>query len=472
MDLERGGQNRTVLSRLFPEIQMRSLSRVDAAGALSACAYGLLLAYSQGGQNVQIEAFLGIIFACWTLLGWACTASDIPAGRVWRWAIVFRAIGFFGEPVLEDDWHRYLWDGWMFAHTGNPYDKPPSLFFADLNVPPTMQRVLDGINQPDVPTIYGPVCQLIFLISYWIAPGKLWPLKLLLIAADVAGVAAIARLLAKQTGSTLADAELFTTVGPQKGWRRIWTAATRRRSCAFLQYAWCPLLVKEVAFTAHPDIVGISLLLAALVVQQPRHVAILCALAVGTKVLAIPIAALLLLRLPKKHWVTFAAVLAGLYSPFWVQGSLADWSALKTFASDWEFNSTLYGVIGIWTGEQAAKLVCAALFLVFYSIYAWKWKGGVPRGDWIFGVFFLLSAVVNPWYLLWMVPFVALYPTSAGIAALVVVSVAYAHGLNLPGSNLGPYDHPTWVRVVEVFTIFVAGSLEYLVRVPVAQTRA
>jgi hypothetical protein len=102
------------------------------------------------------------------------------------------------------------------------------------------------------------------------------------------------------------------------------------------------------------------------------------------------------------------------------------------------------------------------LFLVLYSLYAAKWKGNVPRGDWIFGVFFLLSPVVNPWYLLWMLPFVALFPTSAGVAALVVVSVAYAHGLHLPGSELGPYDHPTWVRVVEVVTIFVAGSLQYL----------
>lgn len=416
-----------------------ALSRVDAAGALSAFGYGLLLAYSRGGQNVHIAAFLGIMFACWALLGLACVASNIPSGKVWFWTIVFRVIGFCGEPVLEDDWQRYLWDGWVFADTGNPYDKAPILFFSDPNVPVSMQRVLDAINNPEVPTIYGPVCQWLFLISYWIAPAKLWPLKLMLIAADLGTVALMARMVSG---------------------RRL------------LLYAWCPLLVKEVAFTAHPDVVGIALLLAALHVRRPRSIAILCALAVGTKIFAAVIAALLLLRLPKKYWITFSAVLAGLYFPFWVQGSLADFSALKTFASDWEFNSTVYGVIGIWTSAQSAKLICGALFVIFYSIYAWKWRGGVPRGDWIFGVFFLLSAVVNPWYLLWMLPFVAFCPTWAGIAALVIVSVAYAHGLNLPGSNLGPYDHPTWVRVVEVVTIFVAGSLPYLLRAPTARTRA
>ena len=69
-----------------------------------------------------------------------------------------------------------------------------------------------------------------------------------------------------------------------------------------------------------------------------------------------------------------------------------------------------------------------------------------------------------------MLPFVALYPTAAAIAALAVVIVAYAHGLNLPGTDLGPYDHPTWVRVVELVTIFVAGSLQFLLRAPTRRT--
>jgi hypothetical protein len=447
------------------------LGRVDAAGALSVCAYGLLAVLSRGRQEISITAFLGIMFAAWVLLAFACTNKEtISAKKIWFWAIAFRLVGFFAEPVLEDDWYRYLWDGAVFASTGNPYGKPPNLFFGDPSVLPGMQRILDGINHPDVPTIYGPVCQLMFLISYWIAPGQLWPLKVMLLVADLAGIAAVSRLITKHTRDTLAHSDIFSPPETRVGWRAFLSAAIRRRCCTFLLYAWCPLLVKEVAFTAHPDIVAIVLLLAALLVQRPRNVAILCAVAVATKAFAILIAVLLLLRLPKKHWLTFVGVLAGLYLPFWLQGNPADLAGLKAFATEWEFNSTLYGVIGIWAGAEAARLICGILFVLLYSLYAWKWKGGIPRGDWIFGVFFLLSAVVNPWYLLWMLPFVALFPTAAGVAALIVVSVAYAHGLNLPGSDLGPYDHPAWVRVVELVTIFVAGSLQYLE--PTRQTRA
>ena len=433
------------------QLSQMALSRIDAAGALSACGYGLLLLYSHSAQDVHIAGFLAIMCACWALLGLACTASGIPTGKIWFWALVFRAIGFFGEPILEDDWYRYLWDGAIFAQTGNPYDKAPNEFFADPNVPARLQRVLDGINHPETPTIYGPVCQIAFAISYLIAPGALWPLKLILVAADLGVMGLLARII---SGRKL------------------------------LLYGWCPLLIKEVAFTAHPDVLGVMFMVAALVLPWPRTIAICCALAVGTKVLAAVIAGLLLMRLPKKCWIVFGAVLAGLYFPFLAQGSLAEFNGLKTFAGSWEFNSTVFGVMGIWFGTTWAKVICAAVFLMIFGAYAKKWspregtrptnvvyRNDVPRGDWLFGAFFLLSAVVNPWYLLWMLPFVAIYPSAAGVAALIVVSVAYVHGLNLPGSGLGPYDHPTWVRVAEVVTIFVAGSLPFLLRAP-GQTRA
>lgn len=418
-------------------------NRVDLAGALSVGAYGFLLAMSRGEQDVSVGAFLAIMFVAWGLLGWACIGSTtIPLGKIWFWAIAFRAVGFCGEPILEDDWYRYLWDGKVFAATGNPYEKAPAMFFADPHLPERFQAILDSINHPDAPTLYGPVCQFAFLAGHLLAPGQLWPLKLLLIAADLITLALLARMI---SGKRL------------------------------LLYAWCPLLIKEVAFTAHPDILGIAFMVAAIVAFGAKHfrtVAICCALAVGTKIFAALIAVLLLLRVPPKHWLAFASVLAGFYFPFWVQGSWADWQALAAFAGTWEFNSTIFGVLSIWTGASVARILCAAMFLTFYGLYAWKWKAAVPRGDWIFGAFFLFSAVVNPWYLLWMLPFVALFPTAAGVAALAVVSVAYVHGLNLPGTMLGPYDHPWWVRVVEVIAVFVAGSLPLLVRGQTPRTRA
>lgn len=74
----------------------------------------------------------------------------------------------------------------------------------------------------------------------------------------------------------------------------------------------------------------------------------------------------------------------------------------------------------------------------------------------VFGAFFLLSAVVNPWYLLWLLPFVAKNPTATGVTALVAVSLSYAHGLHLPDSNLAPYQVAAWVRPAEIGAVLLA----------------
>jgi hypothetical protein len=376
----------------------------------------------------------------WSAVLWAWATGRRTEGksiiqRIWFWGILFRLTGLIGQPVLEDDYFRYLWDGRQFALTGNPYAGRPSDHFGETDLPESFRVILDGVNYPDVPTIYGPVCQLVFLISYWIAPGQLWPLKVILVLADLLTL----RLLLGLT--------------------------TPRRA---LLYAWCPLLIKETAFTAHTESLGVLVLVAAihgLQKAKPARVAVFCALGMGTKAFAALLAPFLLWRLAKKHWMWCGAAWAGLYLPFWLQGSTAEWAGLNAYIGDWEFNSTILAVISLFTGAQTARMVCALLFGVFWLIYLLRWRSQppqtIPRGDWIYGTFFALAAVVNPWYLLWMLPFVALFPSATGLTALVIVSLSYAHGLNLGGNNLQPFQHPGWVRPLEVGGILLAGLWDY-----------
>ncbi|MEO7168555.1 MAG: hypothetical protein ABI016_16165, partial [Chthoniobacterales bacterium] len=50
-----------------------------------------------------------------------------------RWIVVsalaFRVCGLWATPTLEDDYHRYLWDGWRTIQDGSPYDRAPEEFF-------------------------------------------------------------------------------------------------------------------------------------------------------------------------------------------------------------------------------------------------------------------------------------------------------------------------------------------------------
>jgi hypothetical protein len=61
----------------------------------------------------------------------------------------------------------------------------------------------------------------------------------------------------------------------------------------------------------------------------------------------------------------------------------------------------------------------------------------------------LLSTTVNPWYLLWLLPFLALRPSLPGLVALAAVTLSYVTGLNLGDPALGNFEHPVWLRPLE-----------------------
>ena len=126
----------------------------------------------------------------------------------------------------------------VFATTGTPYGVAPEAFFIDPMVPAAFHAVLDRINNPELPTIYAPTTQFVFLFGYWLYPGSVTALQSILIVVDLATVALLLRL-----------------------------APVRN----VMLYAWCPLVIKEIAFTAHPDGIGICLLLAAIVLARNRR---------------------------------------------------------------------------------------------------------------------------------------------------------------------------------------------------------
>jgi hypothetical protein len=407
-------------------------ARLHLTGALSGAVWAWLAWASHGTETLAM--LFGAVGAAWVLLGfaWFCAgAADAKAilRAIWIWGVLFRVAGFFGEPLLEDDWARYLWDGRQLIASGNPYATAPADHFADDNVSEPFRRVLDEINNPDAPTIYGPVCQFAFALSHLIAPAQLWPLKLLLLAADLLTLALLLRL-----------------------------APPRH----VLLYAWCPLLIQETAFSAHPDSLWVFFMVAALhalTMKRPVRLAICCGLALATKFFAVIIVPFLLVCVVWKHRLLALLVVITAYLPFWLQGSVGDFAGLARMAGDWEFNATIYAWLARWLGTSMAKVITLTAFTAIWLAMFWRWARSscgeapqlrpLPRGDVIFGVFFLLSPVVNPWYLLALLPFVVLQPSAWGVSALVVVTLGYAHGLNMSKPSLAAYEQPGWVPFSE-----------------------
>ena len=394
---------------------------------------------SHDPPEVAVWWLLGALAFEWVLALVVLWRGAVGRTRYWlAWGVLFRVVGLLAVPLLEDDHYRFLWDGRMFAVTGNPYASAPDDHFADPTLSPEFADILDRVNYPDVPTLYGPVTELGFLVSYGVAPGGLWPWKLLLLGADVALLAML-------------------------GW--LGTGESGARAARFA--AWCPLSIFETGFNAHPDALAVSLMVAAMLAWRREGkvwLGICCGLAVGAKVFAVLLVPFLLWGRPRMVWLTFVGVLAACYLPFWLQGSLADLAGLRSFAGEWEFNSSAYALLAWGWGAAGARGLAMLLFGAgWLGLMGWwirRKEGGLPPGWPVFGLFFLLSPAFNPWYALWLLPFVAWRPTWAGITTLIVVSLSYVTRQNLGQGVLDGFAHPGWVRPVEFGLIAMAAAVD------------
>ena len=412
-----------------------SVKTLSLAGLISALAYAYLAIKSQSyGQATLADLWLscGIAFII-------CTAAWINIHRqslhvslitLIFWAIVFRIIGILSFPVLEDDFYRYLWDGYRLINDGTPYLKAPADFFSTNNIDPKFEKILDGINYPHIPTIYAPLTQWLFGLSYLIAPGEIWALQVLLVLFDLGLIFILLRL------------------------------ATAKY---VILYAWNPLIIKEIAFTAHPDILGVFFLFAAFICLRRSIIlaALFCGLAIASKVFAILIVPFLL-RFNWRAWIVLCLTLSIVCAPF-LTDIIALTTGLKAMAQLWLFNAPIYLLLLDYVSPQIIKSILLISFSVFWLLYYFNYLQSpkqnsplVPRGDILFGVLFICISAFNPWYMIWLLPFAVIYPSIWAWAASAAVLFAYAIGLNLQDSTLEPYQQPTWAVILEFGLIALA----------------
>ncbi len=343
------------------------------------------------------------------------------------WPILFRLIGVYFGPIFEDDHFRFLWDGYTFATFGSPYGIAPDVFFGDPSVADQFQPILDGINNPDVATIYGPITQLSFLAAYFIAPAEVSALQMLYVLLDIIVI------------------QLLRQIALYKG---------------VILYAWSPLIIKEFAFTAHPDIVGVVFLVASLwCLKKDYQYWALTFIAVSfcAKVFAILLIPLIVIRCHWKTWWILPVVISAVYMPFLLLNH-ADLYGLFAFAKDWQFNGSVFAILTRLMQPHQAKLLCAIVFSFLYALYWFVFlvnRQSLPRGDWVFGLFFLLAPVLNAWYLIWLVIFAVIKPTRWAWLATFLVCLSYINGYNLLDSGLELYEQPLWARLIEYIPVIV-----------------
>jgi hypothetical protein len=238
--------------------RISSTSWLAALALVSTCAYGAIAANGQslheegsGGQSLLvILGLFGLCFACY--LAAIAIAMRSKPSRALFWmiiagAFVFRGLLLFSDPIEEIDLYRYLWDGAASTSGVNPFRyAPQQVLVADASdeLPddlaklvalrdrsPALAEILARVHFGELPTIYPPVGQVVFALATAMTPKsadvrtRMTIMKACFIGFDLLTIAVVVKLL-RHFG---------------------------RPTSAAVIYAWCPLVIKEIANSGHLD---------------------------------------------------------------------------------------------------------------------------------------------------------------------------------------------------------------------------
>lgn len=356
-------------------------------------------------------------------------------------AIACRLATLYADPVLSSDIYRYVWDGVVQHAHINPYHYvpgDPALTF--LRAP--NQDIFDNINRRDYAhTIYPPAAQVIFYLVTFISPTLTF-MKTAMVLFE---------------GLTLFALVIFL--------RRI---GIRREQT--LLYAWCPLLIWEIAGSGHVDSVLMAFVTLTLLFRlrrQPILTGLFFGLAVASKFYPLVLLPALLMRreLPRrgdsilKGWdlqlpATAVVVIAlgyAVYSSvgkavFGFLGGYAKEEGMTTGARYFllELTQRLPGLHNL---QPAAFLIFSALIFGALGLWALHTEYSRQESAALDTAFlmpaFALAAVLmflfSPhyaWYIAWLIPFLTLLPNLPILAYVLGFFYLYTTELADPGPKM------------------------------------
>ncbi len=348
-------------------------------------------------------------------------------------ALAFRLIAAVAEPSLSDDVYRYVWDGRVQIQGIHPYRYAPD----DPALAPLRNEDWRRINHRELKTIYPPLSEMAFCALAATGAG-VRGFKLAMGILDFGVVLALGSLLKRRA------IELDRLV----------------------LYSWNPVAVLETAGSGHCEPLGVMLVLLAAgwIARGRRSLSALAqAAAVQAKLLPLVLLPAYVRHLRGRDILLLATAVAVLAVPYALAGPALG-AGTFDYARRWEGNAFLFaGVRAVVDGLDAAPVLTRVLesaqtrlggrFLPWPWLYEHVWPGDIARLAvlllalaWVVGVararfedferesflvlggILLLSPTLHPWYLLWVLPFAALFVSRGFILLAALVPLAYTAG--------------------------------------------
>lgn len=359
--------------------------------------------HTPGFEVAFWAAFLLYAAAVWLAL----RLGDLPPrwlGALFVLAAGMQAILVFTRPTLSDDMYRYVWEGRVQVLSGlSPYRYPPAApELASLRD----AQIWSSVNRKAAVTIYPPLAEATFVVLW-----RIWPDSVRWFQIVMAGGALLA-------GGLLVG--LLRDLG--------------RPTARVLIYLWSPLLIFETAHSAHLDGLVLPLLVGAWwarLRQRDALVGALLGLAAAYKLYPLLLFPALWRPDHKQGRWQMPAAMLGVLAASYLPGVLHDGSTVIGFLPNYlgetfnlsplvqailaglrELNAGPLRGLGLAPLRELALLLLGALALLGLYMLRHPARDGetaLRRSLWLMGAFTLLSHDLFSWYLLWMLPLMAVF---------------------------------------------------------------
>ncbi len=394
--------------------------------------------------------------------------------------LLARLLFVSSHPILEDDFYRYFFDGSVVAHGHNPYLTSPNEVQGKPSITDTLSNhelavngqannintntgkeslaylkqepLFERVAYPHIQSIYPPVAQAFFGLTAVISPFDILAWRFVLLAAELATVWLLFKLLSLYRQSTL-----------------------------LISLYWLnPIVIIQGINAAHMDLLIVPFILGALYCLHSakyKSSGTLLALAVGIKLWPIILAPIVAYQVyirnkPSKKAIShFMTAFVGLTSLLILPQILAlnYFSGLHQYSQYWQVNGFVFNALdaGIeyilndtslsWleNSNQIARIVTVAI-LALFLVYMMKQTRFVvtPKVNnqtsnsqnapyfcvgyqwlWIIFALFVLSPTGYPWYSIWFFPLLVLHFRVETWAMILLTATLPLYHLRYPAPS-------------------------------------
>ena len=365
---------------------------------LSACVASFVREGPPYSRMAPHLAVYGVAFAAYiTALAVSPGLSRRGLGAALGVALVWRVALVASPPLLSDDVNRYVWEGRVQLHGGNPYrwaDRPTAEKWT-----PLRDEVWEGLNHAHYTAVYPPLFELAARAVVGMR-DSVTTMKAFLVGCELLTLGLLGLMLRRRA----------------QGLERL------------LVLAWSPLALLEIAGSGHNEAFGILWMVLALFALErgwPFVSALAAAAGFMSKLLPGLVAVAWARRYRLVHVLAAVGCTAAIAWPY-LDAKRTMLLSLSKYAQYWRFNETLFAPLAALLGSHEAAVRAGAVATLVLALWlAWRRVDPARAALVVVAASLLLSPNVLEWYALWLIPLLVLVDCPGALLFTGTVCLAY-----------------------------------------------